>query len=376
MIESFRVLVYKQHSDLVLLDDLTGLTSLSYSSALHGGYHLCEVTVPMRLGNAWLYLQREGQKGRHFMHLEVREGAFLRWEGRIMECGVTWGTSMQGLKLTAMGYWSSMRDQRITTVNYSSGSHTVDSIIKAMLTDKCPDISSDQANVDAVAGAVNLTLDVDKYAQDHIIQALAPLGDTSDNQYYFSVYDNRVPFYKARSDQDDDVEWEIPLTSIRTGAVTQGAQHLRNGADAYDGTTRTAAGTDADSRTLYPSRDQVVSVPTGTTAARALDARDRFISERQSPQQKSRFVVNGPIFRRKAHSTEPGGRSAIRAGQVVKIIDLIPGGAASPVLDNLRTFFVVQAKYDASRDEVAIIPDRPPSTLETLLARTGIETTR
>ena len=358
---------------MTLLDDLSNATSLRYTTGLHGGFRQATVEVPMELGHAWLYLAREQLPGRHFNHLVIYEGMELRWEGRIMEAGIAWSGANQSLRLTAMGYWSSMRDQRVATVDYSSGTQTVDAIIKAALTAECPDISSDQTNIAAAAGNVNLTLAVDTFLADHIINSLAPLGDSSDNTYYFAIWENRIPYYSART--VTEIDWEVPLSSIRNGEITQSALQLRNAADAYDGSSRQSAAANADSQALYPVRDQVVSVPSGTTAGRAQDARDRFISERKDPQQSSRFTISGPVFRKATHRTEAGQRAAMRAGDVMRVIGLT-ASSASIALDNVRTFFILETSYDAMRDEVNVIPDKPPSSLSILLARQGVETKR
>ena len=369
-----RVLVYESYSDLTLLDELTErITSMAYTTALHGGFKSCTIRASITLAEGLLYLRRGNLPGRHFKHLQVLEGHQTRWEGRIMPIELAWSRDQVELSLTALGYWSSCRDQRVAVVDYSGGSNTVDSIIKAMLTAECPDISSDQSNIDAAAGAVNLTLAVDTYAQDHIIQALAPLGDSDDNTYDFAIWEDRVPYYAARA--VTAVDWEIPLYSIDQGRITQDPAHLRNAADSYDGTTRTAAASDTDSQARYPVRDAVVDVPTGTTAARALDARDRYVSEHKDPQQESTFSISGPVYRRQQFGPEPGGRSAIRAGDVVRITGLTPI-ADTASLDNLRTFFVVDTSYDALSDVVRITPDRPASTLSVFLARQGVEVTR
>ena len=367
--------VYKNYSDspLTLEDELTdALTALRWTSALHGGFKACTLTAQVDLGRGWQYLRRENAAGRHFHHMKVMQGHELLWEGRIMDVAVGWTNANMTLQLTALGYYSSLRDQRITTVDYSGGTPTVDSIIKAMLSDKCPDINADQSGIDAVAGTVNLTLGVDKYAMDHIVENLAPLGDSSDNTYFFAVWDDRKAEYKARS--VSDVTWEVPMSSIQIGQVRQAAQFLRNGANAYDGSSRTGSVADTDSQSSYPARDAVVSVPSGTTTGRAEDARDRFISERKDPQQDSSLTIRGPIFHKGGVNRPLGNpRASVRAGDVLKVIDIVPGSAASPTLDNLRTFFLLETTYDAFADRLKVVPDRPPSRLDILLARAGIE---
>ena len=370
----FRVVVTESYSDLTPLDELTPLIrTLDWSFARPGGAKELHCTVATTIDHAWQYLQAD-LPGRHFKHIYVQEGPFLRWEGRIMEAGLSWGTTGVALAIKAFGYWSSCRDQRVAVVDYTGGSPTVDSIIKATLTAECPDISSTQDNIAAVAGTVNLTLPVDQYTQDVILESLLPLGDSSDVKYDFWIEDGRVPFLKTRT--LSQVDWEVRLQAIASGTISQAAQHLRNGADAYDGTTRQTSSSDADSQTIYPTRDAVVSVPAGTTGARALDAQGAFLEERKDPQQQSRFVITGKLTRTSGINRDWGGRSAIRAGQVLKVVDLLPRAVVSEALDNIRTFYIRETKYDAMRDVVTVIPDRPASSLAVILARQGVELDR
>lgn len=366
--------VYKKYSDLTLLADLTGrLTALSYGTALHGGFRDCRAVAVLDLDQALLWFRRSNIPGRHFAHVEVREFGRLLWEGRLMETTLLWNKDMVALELLSLGYYSSLRDQRVTTLTYTT--QTVDAIIKTILTDKCPDINTDQGNIDAAAGSVTLTLAADKYPQDVIVEDLAPLGDTDDKTYYFAVWESRKAWYKARA--ATNITWEVPLASIASGRLSQAAQHMRNKADAYDGTTRTAAASNADSQVSYPVRDGLAKVPSGTTAARAQDARDRFIADRKDPQQESRFTINGPIWRRQVYGLPLGQRSAVRAGDTMALVGLLPiADVDSPALDNLRIFYILQADYDALSDSVVVVPDRPPSQLDLILARQGVETTR
>ena len=71
-----------------------------------------------------------------------------------------------------------------------------------------------------------------------------------------------------------------------------------------------------------------------------------------------------------------GYRSAARAGEVLKVIDLVPASAASPTQDNLRTFLLLETHCDAFKDQLTVVPDRSPSRLAVLLARQGVEVGR
>ena len=364
--------LYKKYDDKTLLATWDSWTSLVFETAYHGGFLTCRATIPMSFLEAATYLRFESQPGRHFAHLEVRWNQFLRWEGRVMNLRANVGGS---LIVTALGYWSSMKDQIVTTVDYSGGSPTADSIIKAFLNDHCPDISATQDGIEAVAGVVNLTLPIDKTPQQLIVEEIAPLSDTSDQVFFFAIWEDREPFYVARS--ISEVDWEFSLADLdQQSYIEQDASWLRNAATAYDGSSRTAEATDADSQVLYPVRDATVAVPSGTTSARAEAARDKFVAERAIPQQTSRFILSGlPIPRSKSAQDRGRHLSAVRAGDVIRLVDVIPD-SASINLDSIRTFLVLSTRYDAKADRLEITPDRNRRSLVSLLTRTNIEPDR
>ena len=153
-LQSLRVLVWSDYNKNALLDDHTdNFTGLTFSTALHGGFKLCSLSVPMSLERLWLYFERENLAGRHFAHLEILEEQKIVWEGRIMAVGFDPSGANLSFNIEAAGYWSSCRDQFYDSADsgntdWTSGSHTVDDIIKEMLTEECPDINSDQTNID------------------------------------------------------------------------------------------------------------------------------------------------------------------------------------------------------------------------------------
>ena len=360
-------------SPSVLLDDLSGeVTSLTWTTGLHGGFKQLKATVPMALSRIWLYLDREGFQGRHFKHVVVKERNETRWEGRLVKAGIQWSLGSQQLEITALGYWNSMKDQRVTTRDYTGGSAaTTDTIIKAMLTANCPDISSTQTNINTAAGSRVLTLPVDKYAQDHIIDTLAPLGDTSQNVYYFAIWEDRIPYYAVRN---TTLTWETSISEIQSGTLMQDALNLRNEADAFDGSTRSASAADSDSQAFYPDRDAVVPVAAGVVSTAATDARTRFINERKAPLQSSQFTIAGEVIRQKEFGMPSSTKSAVRAGDVIRINDLVPvttTTAESGTSDNLRIFHILETEYNAITDRLSIVPNRAPNTLRTIIPRLG-----
>ena len=107
-----RVLVWDSYAKTTLLDEWTDdYTRLTFTTALHGGFGRCQITIPMPLDRIWLYLNREGSPGRHFSHIEILEDLTTVWEGRLMVLGLDPSGVNLALNVEASGYWGATRDQ-------------------------------------------------------------------------------------------------------------------------------------------------------------------------------------------------------------------------------------------------------------------------
>ena len=165
----------------VLTDQVSACVA---STAVHGGFRQLRFRLSLSLAEAWSWLNHEGGPGRHFYHAELSHGRKLAWEDRIMDVTLALeGGSFLGVDVVCYGYWSSLRDQVYNDNSIDSGStdwtvggpHTADEIVKEMLTDKCPDISSDQSNISANSqDLLGITFRDDDYPMDIIVDTLAP----------------------------------------------------------------------------------------------------------------------------------------------------------------------------------------------------------
>ena len=59
----------------------------------------------------------------------------------------------------------------------------------------------------------------------------------------------------------------------------------------------------------------------------------------------------------------------VRAGEVIRISDLVPATVAAPAFDSLRTFFILETQYDAITNRLTIVPDRPSTDFTKLVTR-------
>ena len=368
-----------------LFDVLTDhVNSLSFSTSLHGGFKECRFGLPLDLGKSWLYLSRENLKGRHFAHVEVSQGDDVVWEGRVSEVTLVLGQS-GGLEVLALGYWSSCRDQYYDAAdsgntNWASGGpHTVDDIIKEMLTNECPDISTDQSNIGApTTNVVGIVLTDRDYPMNIILEKLAPLVDSGDSPWFFAIWEGRVPYFTERV-VSDPVDWMIWLADTRDLRLTQSALNLRNTVLPVVGSTEGTAASNADSQSLYPTREVILSLPATVSATVANQARDAALTERNLPRQTSSVTINGlvsstHVVRGVAVSGARVQRELwwVRAGDIIRITDLVPFSASTPTLDDLRTFFIMETHYDAVSNELRVQPDRPGSDLAAILARLNL----
>ena len=388
--QNLKVVIWKTYNKTVLFMDLTGKFSrFNFSTGLHGGFKECYITVPMPISSAWQFLNRENMPGAHYYHLEVLEDKRVVWEGRLMDITFRSDPGFIGVDLTAFGYWSSCRDQyydpdEAGNTNWKlGGPHNVGKVIREIITNECPDISG-TADIDLNSrDIVGLDITDRKYPMDIIVDKLAPLSDDDASIWYFAVWVGRKPYWKKRS--VSQVDWYVYLRDIRALRIAQEGKHLRNYILPVVGTAEGSGTIDAESTADYPRRELILLLPAGVPTAVANDARDLALAERKFPRQDEDMTIDGRVYSTQVGrtATDPGGLTAaagafieqpkwwVRAGDVLRIQDLIPASASTPKLDDLRTFFLLETSYDAINDVLTIRPDRPGGRLDVLMARLG-----
>jgi len=361
-------------SSPTLIDDLTDrVGGLRFGTALNGGFKTCKFTLPTTVGGAWMWLSREGKRGYHFNRITVHEEQTLIWEGRILEVELLVQSGEQSIRVTAMGYWTACRDQFYGSItssptDWTSGSgHEMSDIIKEMLTKECPDINSDQSNIVTTSrDLVGIDLSANEYPQKRITE-LTDLSDSDGNIYFFAIWDNRIPYLTARD--ATTVDWYVWLADLGNLSLQQSALGLRNAVLPYIGTTAGTVQTDATSLLLYPRREEKLTVPTGTNANTQADAASGRASEQSLPRQAQSFDVTGRIYRTTGGRLEESQKWRVRAGDVIRIQDLVPATAATPSLDDVRTFFIMETDYNAQNDTLRLQPDRRRRSISDMVAK-------
>ena len=249
-----------------------------------------------------------------------------------------------------------------------------------MVTNFSPDINGTvdiQTNARDIGG-ISIINGTWRYPQDIIVDILAPLADSNGSLYYFTVYEDRKPRWAPR-DPAAAVDWFLKMEDTASGRFGRQGKHIRNHIKPFAGTTEGTGTTDAESTGLYPLRELVLEIGTGLPSTALNDARDAAIKDRRLPAQDQSIAITGHIYSPRGIDGGPVPTTSrierpkywVRAGQTLRIDDLLPASISTPSLDSLRTFFILETNYDAIADVLTVVPDRPPGKLTTLLARLG-----
>jgi hypothetical protein len=371
---SLEVRIYDNNlASPTLIQDVTDrISNLTFSTALNGGFRTCGFKISMTVGEAWNWLSREGKRGYHFYRVTIHDEQILVWEGRIMSIQLQISGRDHLLTVTAVGYWSACQDQYYTSTgntDWTSGSnHFMHEIISEMLTEECPDISTNQNNLEeADVDLAGIDLSAKEYPQRRI-NDLVKLSSSDHAVWFFAIWDDRVPYLFKRS--VTDIDWHVWLDSFNNLRLDQSAIALRNSVIPVHGTTLGTAVDNAASLLLYPRREIQYTLPTDTPSASQEDAATAYATEQGSPRQRQGFQISGRVYRATAAT---GGRLEempkymIRAGEVIRIQDLVP--ASVPVaLDDVRTFYIMETNYNADQDTMTIQPDTRSTRLTTVLS--------
>lgn len=350
-------------TDNTLVMDLTSKVNRPiFSTRLHGGFHRASFTLNASLGEAWQWATKY-----YNYRLRITDNQHLLWEGRIEEPELDILGKKVGIQ--AYGYYANLSDVPYAT---AYNDH-FDVILKAVLTAACAQINSDQSNI----AATDITIDsaaaagyLDTYPQQ-LVEMLSKFSDSTMGKWYFAIWEDRKPWLFKKSAAA--LDWVTSIADFKALRLTHRLADLWNSAYAvYDagGLTRTATINDTDSQSKYDLTRRYVVPNLGTVIAAAAEAqRDAIVENSKDIYPRlSQIVLGDRVFTTggKAYSS-----SWIRAGQVLRIQDLVPasGDAGSVALDGLRTFYIVETEYDVDRREMRIVPDTEISSLDSLLAR-------
>ncbi len=340
--------------------------NLSFSTKLHGGFAIASFSVKMTIFEAWEWITTK-----QFYRLLIKDAVKTVWEGRLQDIDI----AAWGINVTAYGYWASMRDQPEITA-YNS---TANVVIAAALTAHAPQINADQSHIDVPDVVIDSAADEsyeDITIQD-LVNKLLEFGDTLGNEWYFAIWEDRIPWMFAKD--TTVIDWTVRLADLADFRLKHMASELWNSVYAlYTAAgvlTRTATVNDTDSQGKYGdgTNDLIrrYAIPNlgEIAAASANAARSVWLAKyKEIMPSMPVFVLGDKVY--DANSVAfPS--SWVRAGDVIRITDLVPASVNldSVVIDGLSTFYILETKYEAGRLENSLVVDIGSKSITAILAK-------
>ncbi len=344
--------------------NLTGIVqNLRFGTKLNGGFTTCNFQLRTNLMQGWDYLTR-----RMFYRLVIYDVNKIVWEGRIQDVSLTIGS----VDITVYGYYASLNDGTYNTAY----NNNADVVIKAILTDQCPKISSDQSHIQATGGPAITSAGDESYLDKsprELIEKLASFGDMSGNTWFFAIWENRTPYFFKKD--TTGTKWYVRLQDFARFKLTHRGSNLWNKVyAAYTSggiLTRTADASDATSQTRFGVTRYYAIPNLGEVSADAATAkRDTWLADHKDIYPNMDDIALGDFVEDINGTKFPS--SYVRAGDILIIRNLVPitSSLGSVVRDALRTFYIMETNYVAERGENRLVLERESSRLDALLGRT------
>jgi len=301
-------------------------------------------------------------------------------EGRILDCSIT----EQGNTITAFGPWLAYCYNQVynnTSDWYSSGQTGAQ--VDDILTDECPEVSTNQDNTDEPAtNNFPWQPSGNRYPGD-LIEQLAALSDSSNNAWYFWLRsaplsgmtpNDPIPYFKAETSitqvyqcwREDMQPGGLELMPSLRDLANDVRVMYRNSAGRQ---RQTASTTDADSISRYWRKERYDFDLGLATATAANQYRNLLLARYKDIVQSASFTVNTWAY------DQYGGKWPlwrVIADFPVKwtVNDLIPDSTVlGHTLDDKRTFITLAAEYDYDTNSLRIVPDTQDTRADALLAR-------
>lgn len=351
----------------VFESDLTFLIQkLRFSTKLHGGFSVCSFALKAGLPKSWEFLTEK-----LFYRLVITDNMKTLWEGRIQDIGIEAGLVI----ITAYGYYASLNDQVYKTA-YNADA---DVVIKAMLKDAAPQINANQTNIAATGGPAIKSTAGTNYINKSVrllTEKLANFGDDAGDQWYFAIWGNRIPWFFKRS--VSAVDWAVRLSDLSRFKLKHSTKDLWNRvACLYDGTSITADQDNTTSQDKYGDGTTglvryyiIPNIGTfGDGGAAALAKAKKWLAEHKDIWPSLEDITLGDNVWDTNGNPRPS--SWVRAGDVVRILDLVPvsGDLDAVTRDALRTFYILETEYRVDTLQNRIIVDTDNQALTSIIAR-------
>lgn len=330
------------------------VTELTFGTDEHG-FADCKLFAPLSVFESfWLYQRAL------VPHLLISDNGRVIWEGRLEDPRITntgKGDS-DGLSLTALGYYRSLSDEPHTAVYTSVTANT----IVAGLLANAPQLSSSTALIQNPG--VTLSESYDDKKPSEILDRLVRLGDsaTPPRIWEASVWEGRRLVFQVRGASGR--AWQVDASEIDLERTLQTLYNSAYGTyfDATNVRAVSATSTDQASVNRWGvTRRKAVKAQT-RSATLAATVRDTVIEDGRDPAPRAEIEFE-------AIYDAVGARWPLyyaRSGDTITLRNLPP--MMSVALNRIRTFTILQTKYDAIADKLKVTPESPLATLEEQLS--------
>lgn len=339
-----------------------------------GGLRSLEAAVAIRPERTYEFLQN--YIGRRLVILDQRLDVVA--EGTIM---VLYATE-RGMRLSCLGpYWDACFRQVYNDTSSWVESCTTSEVIKDILTDECPAVSTDQSGIDETNTDPAPWQTAENAYPGELISRLAGMSDSSSREWYFWLKSAPmlfcepqppIPFFKPHVvslidfwvDRVQCPEGGLELSPSVMELVTDARVMYR---DAAGTQLLTASAVDSESEEHF-WKQEVWDVTIATVPQTVAEQyRDLYLARYKDPQQSSSFRVTGWI--RDSRSIRfPLWELIKKFPCTVGIRDLDATLPKIGSVDHKTTFAVAAARYNYARNELAITPDLEEKTMENLIA--------
>ena len=299
-------------------------------------------------------------------------------EGVLFESGI----SRDGNHVTVAGPWQSYMFSQVynNTATWVAAGQT-GAQIKAMLTNECPGVNTNQNNVDE-PGTNNWPWQPsDNAYPGNLIPGLAALSDATYRQWYFWLRSapmtgttpaTPIPWFKAESSITQVYQaWRKDMPGLNLVPSLRGLANDTRviSRDAAGTQNQTASATDADSQARYGLRERWDFDLGMAPAVAAAQYNNLVLARYKDPQQSASFTLNTWLY------DQWGGRWPLWRAIAdfpfkFTVNDLIPDATVlGHTLDNKRTFITLAVEYSYDSNSLTITPDTEDNRADAMLAR-------
>lgn len=359
-------------------EDITDVTSgLTIRCDVHGGVRTIEFEIADDYIDAyrWAY-DHIGAKVYIFDNGCTPPVA----EAKIMEPGISQG----GNRITAFGPWLAYMFSQVynDTATWVAAGQT-GAQIKAMLTNECPGVSTNQDNVDEPATNNFPWQPSDNSYAGDLIEFLASLSDAANAEWYFWLASAPlagttpaapIPWFKKAADvpglytcwREDMAPGGLDLMPSLRDLVNDARVVYRDSGGVQQ---QTGSAQDADSIARYGLRERWDYDLGQATGAIAQQYRDLLLARFKDPQQSAGFRLNTWAYDQWGGKW-PLWRVIADFPVTFTVNDLIPDNIVlGHTLDNKRTFITLAVEYDYDSNTLTIVPDTQDNRADALLSR-------